>query len=57
MKAKAAVLHEIGLPRPYADSKPLHIEEVELAPPGRDELLVRIKAAGRCPDERSYQAG
>src|SRR3954463_5932512 len=57
MKAKAAVLHEIGLPRPYADSKPLHIEEVELAPPGRDELLIRIKAAGLCHSDLSVING
>ena len=57
MKARAAVLHEIGLPRPYADSKPLHIEEVELAPPGRDELLVRIKAAGLCHSDLSVING
>ena len=57
MKARAAVLHEIGLLRPYADSKPLHIEEVELAPPGRDELLVRIKAAGLCHSDLSVING
>ena len=57
MKARAAVLHEIGLPRPYADSKPLHIEEIELAPPGRDELLVRIKAAGLCHSDLSVING
>jgi hypothetical protein len=57
MKARAAVLHEIGLPRPYIDSKPLHIEEIELAPPGRDELLVRIKAAGLCHSDLSVING
>ena len=44
MKTRAAVLREIGLPHPYKVSKPLRIEEVELAPPGRDEVLVRIRA-------------
>src|SRR3954467_5774341 len=57
MKTRAAVLHEIGLPRPYADSKPLHVEEVELAPPGRDELLIRIKAAGLCHSDLSVING
>ena len=57
MRAKAAVLHEIGLPRPYADSRPLHIEEVELAPPGRGEMLVRIKAAGLCHSDLSVING
>ena len=34
MRVRAAVLREMGLPRPYAESRPLAIEEVELAPPG-----------------------
>ena len=29
MKIKAAVIRQMGLPQPYADSKPLSIEEVE----------------------------
>jgi NADPH2:quinone reductase len=45
VKAKAAVLHAIGLPAPYAESRPLRIEEVEIAPPGEGEVLVRVKAA------------
>ncbi len=45
MRTRAAVLRQIGLPHPYSQSKPLVIEEVELAPPGRDEVLVRIRAA------------
>lgn len=53
MKVKAAVLREIGLPAPYAQSKPLSIEEVELAPPGPGEVLVRIHAAGLCHSDLS----
>jgi len=34
MKMKAAVLREQGKPRPYADSKPMTIETVDLDPPG-----------------------
>lgn len=48
MRIKAAVLREAGRPRPYAESRPLSIEEVELDPPGPDEVLVQIKAAGLC---------
>ena len=48
MKIKAAVLRRTDLPRPYADSKPLQIEEVELDPPGPGEALVQIKAVGLC---------
>jgi alcohol dehydrogenase len=57
MKTRAAVLREIGLPAPYSQSKPLAIEEVELAPPGRDEVLVRIRAAGLCHSDLSVING
>ena len=30
MKMRAAVLRQSGLPRPYASSKPLNIEEIDL---------------------------
>ena len=45
MKIKAAVLRAMGAPAPYAQSKPLSIEEVELDPPGPDEVLVKVAAA------------
>ena len=48
MKIKAAVLRRSDLPRPYAQSKPLSIEEVELDPPQQGEVLVQIKAVGLC---------
>ena len=48
MRIKAAVLREIGKPRPYSESRPLSIEEVELDPPGPGEVLIQIKAAGLC---------
>lgn len=48
MKIKAAVLRQSGLPRPYAQSKPLNIEEIELDPPKQGEVLVQIKAVGLC---------
>lgn len=53
MKIKAAVIREMGLPQPYAQSKPLRIEEVELAPPGEREVLVRVRAAGLCHSDLS----
>ncbi len=34
MKTRAAVLRAMGLPLPYAQSRPLAIETVELEPPG-----------------------
>jgi len=53
MKIRAAVLREREEPRPYAESRPLTIEEVELAPPGEGELLVKIRAAGLCHSDLS----
>lgn len=57
MRIKAALLREVGLPAPYARSKPLEIAEVELAPPGHGEVLVKIKAAGLCHSDLSVING
>ena len=53
MKVRAAVLRQIGLPAPYAQSRPLSSEEVELADPGPGELRVKIHAAGLCHSDLS----
>jgi alcohol dehydrogenase len=52
-KARAAVIYEMMLPRPYAKSKPLRIEMVDVAPPGDGEVLVRVRAAGLCHSDLS----
>jgi alcohol dehydrogenase len=57
MKIKAAVLQEMGAATPYADTRPLHIEEIDLAPPGRDEVLIKIAAAGLCHSDLSVING
>jgi alcohol dehydrogenase len=57
MIVRGAVLREMGLPAPYAESRPLQVEEVELAPPGPGELLVRIRAAGLCHSDLSVIDG
>jgi alcohol dehydrogenase len=57
MKIKAAVLRQLGVPGPYADSRPLSIEEFELAPPGPGEVLVRVRAAGLCHSDLSVIDG
>lgn len=57
MKIKAAVLYEQGKPRPYADSRPLVIETLDLAPPGPDEALIEIRAAGLCHSDLSAIEG
>ena len=45
MKMKAAVIREMGAKQPYAESKPMKIEEVEIGAPEERELLIQIKAA------------
>lgn len=52
-----AVLEELGRPRPFAASRPIAIGELELDPPGADELLVRIEAAGVCHSDLSVVDG
>jgi alcohol dehydrogenase len=57
VKARAAVLSEMGRPGPYAQTRPLEIRELELAPPGPGELLVRVRAAGLCHSDLSVIDG
>jgi len=57
MKIKAAVLNTMGVKAPYAKSKPLAIEEVELDDPGHGEVLVKIGAAGLCHSDLSVIDG
>lgn len=57
MKVKAAVLREMGAHFPYARSRPLSVEEIELDPPGPREVLVRIRAAGLCHSDLSVING
>ncbi len=57
MQIRAAVLRAMGAPPPYAQSRPLAIEAVELAPPGPGEVLVRIGAAGLCHSDLSVING
>lgn len=57
MKVKAAVLGETGRPRPYAQSRPLAIETLDLDGPGEGEVLVEVKAAGLCHSDLSVING
>ena len=57
MKIKAAVLRSMGAELPYAQTRPLTIEMLELDPPGRGEVLVRIAAAGLCHSDLSVING
>jgi alcohol dehydrogenase len=53
MKIRAAVLNQMGATLPYAVSKPLSIEQLELDSPGPGEVLVKIGAAGLCHSDLS----
>lgn len=53
MHTRAAVLYEMEKPTPYAESKPLVIEELELASPGPGEVLVELAGAGLCHSDLS----
>ena len=57
MKIRAAVLRNLGASHPYAESRPLAIEELELDQPGSGEVLVRIAAAGLCHSDLSVING
>ena len=57
MKMKAAVLRRFDAPQPFAESKPISIEEVTLDPPGPNEVLVKIAGAGLCHSDLSVMNG
>jgi alcohol dehydrogenase len=57
MKIKAAVLRQMGLAPPYAASRPLSIETVDLTPPGAGEVLLKVLAAGLCHSDLSVING
>lgn len=57
MKIRGAVLENIGSPRRYAESRPLVVAELDLAPPGNSEILVRIEASGLCHSDLSVVDG
>ncbi|MFH5773223.1 zinc-dependent alcohol dehydrogenase family protein [Paracoccus sp. NGMCC 1.201697] len=57
MKITAAVLEEIGRPGPYATTRPLTVGELDLQPPRKGEVLVRVAAAGLCHSDLSVING
>ena len=50
-------MREIGVAAPYAQTRPLAIEDVDVDPPGPGEVLVRIRAAGLCHSDLSVIDG
>ncbi len=58
MKITGAVLDSVGTAsRPYAESKPLRITELELSEPGPEEVLIKVRAAGLCHSDLSVVDG
>jgi Zn-dependent alcohol dehydrogenase len=57
MKINAAVLNVMGKPKPYAESRPLEIQTLDLGSPGMGEVLIQIKAAGLCHSDLSVIDG
>ena len=54
---KAAVIRDNKLTEPYKESKPLSIEEIKIAPPLENEILVKVMGAGLCHSDLSVING
>jgi alcohol dehydrogenase len=54
---RAAVLRKSGMSEPYAQSRPLQIEDVDIHPPEAGEVVVRIAAASLCRSDLSVVNG
>lgn len=57
MKITGAVLASSDNERPYAITKPLKVQELDLDDPGPDEVLIRVTAAGICHSDLSVING
>ncbi len=57
MRVRAAVLRTTPVAQPYAQTQPLSIETITLDPPGADEVLIKIAAAGLCHSDLSVING
>lgn len=57
MRIRGAVLRTMEAPRPYAESKPLDIVDIELDDPGPGEVLIKMTAAGLCHSDLSVVDG
>jgi len=53
VKTRAAILSDFERARPYSQSRPLSIEDIELDEPQYGEVLVRIESAGVCHSDLS----
>lgn len=57
MQIQGAVLNRVGDPGPFASTRPLTVDTLELGEPGPTEMLVRIEAAGLCHSDLSVLNG
>lgn len=57
LTTKAALLKAQGVPGPYATSRPIEIADIDLDPPGPDEVLVKVRAAALCHTDLSFVSG
>jgi Zn-dependent alcohol dehydrogenase len=57
MRITGAVLEEVGRQGPFSTTHPITVQDLELDPPGENEVLVRIEAAGLCHSDLSVVDG
>ncbi|MFF4759261.1 zinc-binding dehydrogenase [Streptomyces sp. NPDC001292] len=57
MKTRAVVLRGVSTARPYCETRPVEVEELELGAPREGEVLVRIAAASLCHSDLSVVNG
>lgn len=57
LKTKAALVLEQGIPHPYAETRPIEIAEIDLDPPGAEEVLVKVSVAALCHTDLSFVSG
>ena len=57
MICNSAILNVIGAKRPYSNSKPISIEKINLDPPGKNEVMVKVTHAGLCHSDLSVING
>ncbi|MEV0288888.1 alcohol dehydrogenase catalytic domain-containing protein [Kribbella sp. NPDC050820] len=57
MQIQGAVLEQSGAARPYTRSRPIAVATLQLDPPGPNEILVQIEAAGVCHSDLSVVDG
>ena len=57
IKCKAAVIRKNDCEKPFANSKPLSIEDISIDNPRDNEVLVKVKGAGLCHSDISVING